>query len=116
MSEYLQMRVLELAPDVYVTGQLFEDTVRAAARQGVKTIINNRPDHEAPDQPLTADLQKQAEELGLSFVYQPVVSGRMTAEDVEDFRGIYTDIEKPLLIFCRTGARSTQLFEASGVE
>jgi sulfide:quinone oxidoreductase len=110
------MRVLELAPDVYVTGQLFEDTVRAAARQGVKTIINNRPDHEAPDQPLTADLQKLAEELGMSFVYQPVVSGRMTAQDVEDFRGIYTDIEKPLLIFCRTGARSTQLFEASGVE
>ena len=110
------MRVLELAPDVYVTGQLFDGTVRAAAKQGVKTIINNRPDHEAPDQPMSADLQKLAEELGMSFVYQPVVSGAMTPQDVEDFRGIYKDIEKPLLIFCRTGARSTQLFEVSDVE
>ena len=116
MSEYLQMRVLELAPGVYVTGQLFDDTVRAAAKQGVKTIINNRPDHEGPGQPLSADLQKLAEELGMSFVFQPVVSGRMTPQDVEDFRSIYQDVEKPLLIFCRTGARSTQLFEISGVE
>lgn len=110
------MRVRELAPDVYVTGQLFDDTVRAAAKQGVKTIINNRPDHEAPDQPLSADLQKLAEELGMSFVYQPVVSGAMTPQNVEDFRGIYGEVEKPLLIFCYTGARSTQLFEGSGVE
>lgn len=110
------MRVLELVPDVYVTGQLFDDTVRAAAEQGVKTIINNRPDHEGPDQPLTADLQRLAEELGMSFVYQPVVPGAMTPQDVEDFRNIYKEVEKPLLIFCRTGARSTQLFEACGVE
>lgn len=116
MSEYLQMRVLELAPDVYVTGQLFDDTIKAAAEQGVKTIINNRPDHEQPGQPLTADLQRIAEELGMTFVYQPVVSGKMTSEHVEAFREIYKDTAKPLLIFCRTGARSTQLFEASGVE
>ena len=110
------MRVLELAPEVYVTGQLFDDTVRAAAKQGVRTIINNRPDHEVPDQPLNANLQKLAEELGMTFIYQPVVSGRMTPQDVEDFRNIYADVEKPLLIFCRTGARSTQLFEVSGVD
>ncbi len=116
MSEYLQMRVLELAPDVYVTGQLFDDTVRIAARQGIRTIINNRPDNEAPGQPLSADLQRTAEELGLKFIFQPVVSGAMTPRDVEVFREIYKDVEKPLLIFCRTGARSTRLFEASGVE
>ena len=115
MSEYLQMRVLEMAPDVYVTGQLFDDTVRVAAKQGVRTIINNRPDHEAPGQPLYADLQKVAEDLGMTYIFQPVVSGAMTPRDVEVFREIYRDIEKPCLIFCRTGARSMRLIEASGV-
>jgi uncharacterized protein (TIGR01244 family) len=110
------MRVLELAPDVYVTGQLFDDTVKVAAKQGIKTIINNRPDHESPGQPLSEDLQKVAEELGVNFIFQPVVSGAMTPRDVEVFREIYKDIEKPVLIFCRTGARSTRLFEASAVE
>jgi len=110
------MRVLELAPDVYVTGQLFDDTIRVAARQGIKTIINNRPDHEGPGQPLSEDLQKVAEELGVNFVYQPVVSGAMTPRDIEVFREIYNEVEKPLLIFCRTGARSMRLFEASAVE
>ena len=43
-QDYLQIRVLELAPQVYVCGQLFETDVQLLARQGVRTIVNNRPD------------------------------------------------------------------------
>ena len=34
-AEYFAMRVLQLEPDVYVTGQLFERELDTAARQGI---------------------------------------------------------------------------------
>jgi sulfide:quinone oxidoreductase len=69
------MRVLELAPQVYVSGQLFEHDVRLAAKQGVRSIINNRPDGEAMGQPLSADLAKIAEELGMTYLHLPIILG-----------------------------------------
>ena len=110
------MKVTELAPEVFATGQVTEQDLRLVAEQGIKTVINNRPDHEEPGQPLTEDLQRAAEALGMKYIYQPVVSGAMTPKNVEDFREIYPTVEKPLLIFCRTGARSTYLFQASGAQ
>ena len=109
------MRVTELAPEVFTTGQVTEQDLKLVADQGVKTVINNRPDHEEPGQPLTEDLQRAAEALGMKYIYQPVVSGAMTPKNIEDFREIYPAVEKPLLIFCGTGTRSTYLFQASGV-
>jgi len=47
------MRVLELAPQIYVSGQLFEHDVRLMAKQGVRSIMNNRPDGES-DVPASA--------------------------------------------------------------
>jgi uncharacterized protein (TIGR01244 family) len=110
-QDYLQMRVLELAPQVFVTGQLYEHDVRLAAKQGVRTIMNNRPDGEAPGQPLSADLAKVAEELGVTYVYHPVVPQLVTREDVEEFGRVCEDLDRPLLIFCRSGARSTRMWE-----
>lgn len=110
------MKVTEIATDVYVTGQITEQGLKLAAEQGIRSVINNRPDHEEPGQPLNDDLQRAAEALGLTFIHQPVVSGAMTPKDVEDFREIYPDVAKPLLMFCRTGARSSYLFQASGFE
>jgi len=66
------MRVLELAPQVYVSGQLFEHDIRLVAKQGVRSIMNNRPDGESMGQPLSADLAKTAEELGVTFLHLPV--------------------------------------------
>jgi len=86
-QDYLQMRVLELAPQVYVSGQLFEHDVRLMAKQGVRSIMNNRPDGESMGQPLSAK------------------------QDVEEFAKACDELERPLLIFCRSGARSTTMWE-----
>jgi sulfide:quinone oxidoreductase len=110
-AEYFAMRVLQLAPDVYVTGQIFEHDLTTASKQGIRTVVNNRPDNEAAGQPLSADLQRAAEALGIKFVYYPVVSGRITAQNVEEFGRLREEQERPMLIFCRSGARSTQLWE-----
>ena len=110
-QDYLQMRVLELAPQVFVTGQMYEHDIRLAAKQGVRTIMNNRPDGEAPGQPLTAELAKVAEEAGVTYVDHPIILRSITREDVEEFGRVCEQLDRPLLIFCRSGARSTRMWE-----
>ncbi len=105
------MRVLELAPQVYVSGQLFEHDVRLAAKQGIRSIMNNRPDGEAMGQPLSADLAKIAEELGMTFLHIPIIPKAITKQDVEEFAKARDELERPLLVFCRTGARSKTVWE-----
>jgi sulfide:quinone oxidoreductase len=110
-QDYLQMRVLELGPQVYVSGQLFEHDIRLAAKQGVRSIMNNRPDGEAMGQPVSADLAKVAEELGMTYLHLPFDSRSITRQTVEDFAKARDELERPLLIFCRSGARSTQMWQ-----
>ena len=105
------MRVLELAPQVYVSGQLFEHDVRLMAKQGVRSIMNNRSDGESLGQSLSADLAKTAEELGMTFLHFPVDPRTITEQDVEAFAKACDELERPLLIFSRSGARSTKIWE-----
>ena len=105
------MRVLELAPQVYVSGQLFEHDVRLMAKQGVRSIMNNRPDGESMGQPLSADLANIAEELGMTFLHLPVNPKAITKQVVEEFAKARDELERPLLVFCRSGARSTTVWE-----
>jgi sulfide:quinone oxidoreductase len=102
---------MELAPQVYVTGQVFEHDLKLMADEGVRSIINNRPDGEASGQPKTADLAEIAENLGMTYIYIPVVSGSITEQNVVDFRQACDTLEKPILVFCRSGARSTSLWQ-----
>jgi len=110
-QDYLQIRVLELAPQVYVSGQLFEHDVRLLAKQGIRSIMDNRPDRESMGQPLRADLAKVAEELGMTFVHFPVDRRSITRQDVEAFAKACDELERPLHIFSRSGARSTKIWE-----
>jgi sulfide:quinone oxidoreductase len=110
-QDYLQMRVFELGPQVYVSGQLFEHDVRLMAKQGVRSIMNNRPDGESMGQPLSADLAKIAEELGMTFLHLPLDLRALTEQIVEEFAKACDELERPLLIFCRSGARSTTVWE-----
>ena len=48
-----------------VTGQISPDDIATAAAQGVRTIINNRPDGEQPGQP-TIDSERAVHRLQFS--------------------------------------------------
>lgn len=110
-QDYLQIRVLELAPQVYVSGQLFEHDVRLLARQGIRSILCNRADGESTGQPSAVDLAKVADELGVTFVHLPIDPRSITPEVVETFTKTCDELKRPLHIFSRTGARSTKLWE-----
>lgn len=94
-----------------VAGQLSADEFPAIAAQGYATVINNRPDGEVADQPLNRDLELAAQAAGLHYVYLPVVGSGMTPEKVAALREALATAPAPVLAFCRSGARSTRLYE-----
>jgi len=110
-QDYLQMRVLEVGTEVYATGQLFEADLKLIAKQKVRSIMDNRAADEANEQPLSTDLAKAAEELGIAFVHFPVEPGPITAQTAEAFAKASAELERPLLLFGRSGARSIKIWE-----
>ncbi|HCC66131.1 MAG TPA: TIGR01244 family phosphatase [Moraxella sp.] len=94
-------------------GQIEPQQVAQIAAQGFKTIINNRPDGEEPNQPLQTDIATKAQQAGLAYHYLPVVGGQLTREQVEQFAEIFNQAEKPVFMFCRSGNRSNVLFQSA---
>ncbi len=99
--------------DLTIYGQLNVEHVKALAAKGVKTLIFNRPDAEEYNQPATADLQQQAEASGMTWVHQPVASGQVTQQQGIEFGRLYAAAEKPVVAFCRSGARCGCLWALS---
>ena len=103
-----------LNADFAVAPQLHPSDMAAVAAAGFKSVIINRPDYEGgADQPTAADVCTAARAAGLEVEYQPVVSGAMTAQDVERFTELLTNLPKPILAYCRSGTRCTVLYRAA---
>jgi len=111
--DYLQIRVLEVAPQVYASGQLFESDLKLVAKQGVRSIINTRPDSDVTGQPPSAELAKVAEDLGITFVYFPVEPGKIASETAEAFARACDELKRPLVVFGTSGAQSTKIWETA---
>lgn len=93
-------------------GQIDPTHLVDIAAQGYKSVINNRPDGEAgPSQPKNADIAAKAEALGLQYAYLPVVPGAMTPAEVQEMNRLLKTMPGPILAFCRSGARSTNLYQ-----
>jgi uncharacterized protein (TIGR01244 family) len=94
-----------------VTGQIDGADVEAAAAAGFKTLICNRPDNEGWGQPKHAEIRAAADKAGMKFHHVPVVSGALTEADVETMRRALAGAAGPVLAFCRSGARSANLYQ-----
>ncbi len=100
-----------IASDVWVAPQLTPDAMAQAAQQGFKSVVNNRPDFEhGPDQPTNAQIEAAALAAGLQYRWLPVDGGFQSPEQIAAFAQLLKDLPRPLLAFCRSGARSTRLF------
>lgn len=112
MSDVLPLRAV--APDVCVAPQLTPDAMAEAARQGFRSVVNNRPDFEhGPDQPTSAAMEAAARAAGLEYRHLPVDGGYQSPEQIEAFARLLQELPRPMLAFCRSGARSTRLFMAA---
>lgn len=93
-----------LAPDVYVAGQITADDLILAKQQGVVRVINNRPDGEEPGQPASSELAAAATALDLDYVHAPV-RGMPGPEVVAAVEAALAD-GGPVLLYCKSGMRS----------
>ena len=100
-----------IAPDICAAPQLTPEAMAEAAALGFKSVVNNRPDFEhGPDQPTSAAIQAAAEAAGLQYRHLPVAGGYQSPEEIAAFAQLLEELPRPLLVFCRSGARSTRLF------
>ncbi len=112
MSTELPLRAV--APDVCVAPQLGPEAMAEAARLGFRSVVNNRPDFEhGPDQPTNAAIEAAALAAGLEYRFLPVDGGYQSPEQIAAFAQLLKELPRPVLAFCRSGARSTRLFMAA---
>jgi uncharacterized protein (TIGR01244 family) len=106
-----------LAEGVFATAQLQPEAMAWAADVGFKSIINNRPDDEGgPEQPSAQAIGDAADAVGLKYAYLPVSPAIQTPEQIQAFASLLETLPKPILAFCRSGARTTKLFMAATQE
>jgi uncharacterized protein (TIGR01244 family) len=85
-----------------------------AAQNGFKSVINNRPDFEGgPDQPTSAVMEAAAQAAGLQYAFLPVNGAYQSPEEIARFADLLKALPKPILAFCRSGARSGKLYRAA---
>lgn len=99
-----------LNPQVSVSGQMTPEKFKALMQLGFKSVIVNRPDHEVGNITSVNELREIAEQTHVSLIYQPVISGQITDKDAEEFAKYYNSLPKPILLICKSGTRSTVLF------
>lgn len=104
----------KLSDNFAVAPQLSPEDLAEVAKQGYKSVIVNRPDGEGgAAQPTFATMQAAAQQLGLEMRYVPVQSGGVTPADAERFRTAFAELPKPVLAYCRSGTRSSVLWNMS---
>jgi len=104
------IEIKPLSPAMGVAGQIAIDDLPSIAAAGYRSILCNRPDHEGPDQPSFHEIERAALACGLVARYLPVISGGVTPADGLAFAQLLEVLPCPVLAYCRSGARSTTLW------
>lgn len=110
----MRLRIGQLSERFYASGQIDPQHVGELAGLGIRAIVNNRPDAEEPGQPASAAIEAAAAAHGLVYRHLPVYPPGVTARDIEEFRQFCVHLDGPVLLFCRSGARSTLLWQLAG--
>jgi uncharacterized protein (TIGR01244 family) len=107
------MEYRQITDEYAVSGQIAADDIAAIKAAGFRSIICNRPDDEQPGQPTAEEIAVAAQAADLIFRHIPFTSGQMTEADVEAMVLALDEIPGPVFAYCRSGARSTNIFQAA---
>jgi len=98
-----------LGNHVLVSGQIAPEDVADFAARGVTRIVNNRPDGEEAGQPAGAEIEAAARAAGVDYAFIPVAGG-FSEGQLSAMEAALTDSEGDVLLFCKSGTRSTYLW------
>ena len=105
------MDIRQINDEYSVSGQVTVEELDEVKALGFKSLVCNRPDEEEPGQPHYAEIEARAKELGLEIRHIPVGRMGLTPEGVTEMADVLEEFQKPMLGFCRSGARSTAIYE-----
>ncbi|HET7709257.1 MAG TPA: TIGR01244 family sulfur transferase [Sphingomicrobium sp.] len=106
----------ELDEKTLISGQITPADVPGLRATGVTLIVNNRPDGEDGDQPLSAEIETAAEAAGIRYRHIPIVRG-MGPSDVDAMRKAIAETgDGKMLAFCRSGNRSALVWAVARSE
>ena len=109
MNKSLPIQAIDAG--VCVAPQLQPEAMAEVARAGFRSVVNNRPDFEhGADQPTSAQIEAAARAAGLEYRHLPVSGSYQSPEEIAAFARLLAELPRPLLAFCRSGARSTRLY------
>jgi len=110
------MDVRKISAELSVAPQILPQDLAELVKQGFRSIICNRPDGEAADQPTFKEIETAAQKAGLQVRNLPIVAGKVTDDDADAFGAALIELPGPVLAYCRTGTRSATLWSLSAAK
>ncbi|WP_375599166.1 TIGR01244 family sulfur transferase [Devosia sp. Naph2] len=107
------MELKRINDHVSVSGQIQPEDIKTLKDLGFTTIVNNRPDGEAPDQPSGARIEAAAKAAGLTYHAIPLGREGVNPEMVANTKAVLEGSDGKVFCFCRSGTRSTTLWALS---
>lgn len=101
------MDIRALTPTYAVSPQIELADLAAIKAAGFTTVIDNRPDGEIPPHLHGGQMQAAATALGLTFVFNPVIGGALTAQNVTAQAAAVAAAAGPVFAYCASGNRSS---------
>ncbi|MDH3615553.1 MAG: TIGR01244 family sulfur transferase [Gammaproteobacteria bacterium] len=108
------MQIYKLTNACSVAAQIQPSDVEALKQSGYGTVVCNRPDGEDFGQPTAASIAAECADHGVAFHRLPISNSGITAEMVQEFQKILAESSGPVLAYCRSGQRSSVLWQYSG--
>ncbi|MFS8045630.1 TIGR01244 family sulfur transferase [Rhizobium sp. BR 314] len=105
------MDIRPIDDEYSVSGQISVDDLDQIKAMGFKSIVCHRPDGESPDQTPFDVIEARAKELGLEIAHVPVGPMGVTEEAVQGMVDALDEFPRPMLGYCRSGARSTAIYQ-----
>ena len=107
------MKFAKINNELTVSDQIAIEDLKEIHAQGYKTIFCNRPDHESEGQLDFSVIEKEAQNLGIKTIHQPVIGGQISDNDIAQFGSYFEIAKKPVFAYCRTGTRCSTLWALS---
>lgn len=107
------MAFRKLDENYSISAQIGEAELAAAALDGVRMVICNRPDGEDPGQAPASEIAAAAARHGMEFRHIPITPGGITPDAVARMAEALAAAEGAVLAYCRSGNRSAMLWQAA---
>ena len=107
------MKFAKINTELTVSDQITIEDLKEIQAQGYKTIFCNRPDQESEGQLTFSTIEKEAQNLGIKAIHQPVIGGQISDDDIAQFGSSFELAQKPIFAYCRTGTRCSMLWALS---